>query len=530
MKKLILILLVSSVVNSCKREEFFNRERIPEFPWQTVTDFEMSATGAYNIAFHNGWGGGVLIYNRLMRDAHTDCGFYIGKVQDYPMREMYTRLFDQTDAISRVTDVYSWCYDGINDINVALDWAVLEMKENPFPDASTSDKELNVKRIIGELYFMRAWFYYQLAIQFCPAPGNPEFATNKALPWRVTIPKTSQEYMDSEYGTTQEIMNLVISDLKKAIERLPEQYQAGMHPAYQAGRANRYAAHFLLAKTYFRMYASSDIYADSCLQQLDMVINSGKYNLTESPLAAFSHDDNGKGKEVIFDAIYYDQLKGAVPREACLFSKNHIYGAIDGGRGKNWNIGLWRLLSMSKWATEYIGWSEPVTKLPTVEAKKDLRFLQLYYNLYPLSISPNDTMTESVYLDLTEIYLWGDKYFRGKDGRFTNVPVYRLAEAYLTRSILRLKKGDIAGATSDVNMIRNRAGLEPVSIATEEIIDQERIKEMWTEGDRLEYIQALKMPIAPGNRVGTASIPFPYDSYKFYWKLPKDESDLNPIN
>jgi len=527
-------LIVVLTTISCKRDEFFDRERVPQFPWQNVSEFEMAATTGYRTLFIDGsWSGGPELMDRVIWDAMSDIGYYTQHVEGHPMREAYMREFSNSETVDRMMTSYGQCYEAINNINVALDWSVNENNENPFPGASESDKTDNVKRIIGELYLMRGIAYSRLAFNFAAAPGNPLFSTEKSLPKRLTIPATTEGYMTSEWMTAKETYDILISDMKKAIERLPWQFSSTMHASYQFGRAQKAAAHMALARVYFQLYPLDIAYGDSALINLDAVINSGLYDLTQSPIEAFNKSDATQGKEVIWYALFYDKL-GSIPKEVALMSKNHIYQAKNGGRGKDWNIGLWRNLSFGMSAATKVGWATAFTNgginLISDEAKTDIRYLQLYYTLYPKARkeATNDTLTETVRVSAmdTLTLVWGDKYFRGADGEHTNVPVMRLAETYLTRAILRLNKGDMVGATYDLNMIRRRAGLKPVSIATAELIEIERIKELSFEGDRIHYLMALKMDIPAGDRVGVAAVKFPYDG--FHWNLPKTETDLNP--
>ena len=166
----------------------------------------------------------------------------------------------------------------------------------------------------------------------------------------------------------------------------------------------------------------------------------------------------------------------------------------------------------------------------TDEALKDKRYVQLYYRLEGNNGDPqaDPTIYETQYAHIKEPYIWGDKYFRAVDGRYSNVPVMRLAEVYLTRSILRLKTGDTAGALNDLNIVRNRSGLESLTEINEELIDKERIKELAFEGDHLFYLQALQKSIGPGDRNNTQNIQSPYSV--LYWQIPQLELDLHNQN
>lgn len=73
-------------------------------------------------------------------------------------------------------------------------------------------------------------------------------------------------------------------------------------------------------------------------------------------------------------------------------------------------------------------------------------------------------------------------------GNFNELKIFRLAEQYLIRAEARAKQNDILGALSDINTIRNRAGLPDASASTQEqllaLIEQERFVELCFEGHR----------------------------------------------
>ena len=77
--------------------------------------------------------------------------------------------------------------------------------------------------------------------------------------------------------------------------------------------------------------------------------------------------------------------------------------------------------------------------------------------------------------------------------------VFRLAELYLIRAEARIRQGKLMGLNSgqsDINIIRERAGLLPLSISTDKglltAVEQERRVELFTEwGDRWTYLKHL---------------------------------------
>ncbi|MGB9590909.1 MAG: RagB/SusD family nutrient uptake outer membrane protein [Candidatus Kryptoniota bacterium] len=522
------------IFGSCEQNDFFTLTNPPESPWLNINEFERAAVSPYNYAFCTDWGGGYFMQSRVVSDAMSDFIYRIpGASANWPVDVVYNR---QTIVeADRVVNTFRAAYKAIGISNAALDF-YYENKENPYPDASKDDIENNLMRIIGELHFMRAYSYYHLLVTFAPVPVDPDFKSKKILPYKVSF-ANAEEASKPEYATGEKIYNLVLTDLLKAKQLLPDKYISGKHhPSYQYGRANKFAARALLARVYFRLGEW-----EKAISELDTIIdqNGGEYNLEQEPFEAFRHDDPQKGKEVIWYALYYDVQKGVIPKDATLFTYLD-YRATNGGHGAYHRRSTWHTFSMSNDVAKRIGWMDNNLQI-TSSALYDKRYKELYWRLEGNCGSPgcgDPEYYDMQYPQVKEPRIWGDKYFRGTDGRFTNVPVIRLAEMYLTRAILRFRMGDLAGAAEDMNTVRRRAWdadasgipyeasdayLTSANI-TEEAIHIERLKEFAYEGDWLIYCENLGLPILPGDRISTSPILPPYQD--LYWAIPQEELDF----
>lgn len=114
-----------------------------------------------------------------------------------------------------------------------------------------------------------------------------------------------------------------------------------------------------------------------------------------------------------------------------------------------------------------------------------------------------------------------EQTYTGKwTNQFGNVNILRLAEMYLTRAEANLRAGTAIGATplADINTIRTRAGLEPLTEVTLDIILRERHLELAFEGHRIHDLKRTGRPVGA----------LPFGSPQLVYPIPQREIDANP--
>lgn len=119
---------------------------------------------------------------------------------------------------------------------------------------------------------------------------------------------------------------------------------------------------------------------------------------------------------------------------------------------------------------------------------------------------------------------FGNKYFRIVNGD-DDVPVLRLADAYLMRAEANLREGAAADVVlADINEVRERAGiepLEPVDYSSVEALIQaiahERYLELAMEGHRFFDLR----------RLGLAQDELGLNEYQMLFPIPQRELDVN---
>ncbi|HEY3369907.1 MAG TPA: RagB/SusD family nutrient uptake outer membrane protein, partial [Prolixibacteraceae bacterium] len=375
---------------------------------------------------------------------------------------------------------------------------------NPFPTISPDDKKYNLDRIMGELHFLRGFSYYMVATLCCDAyvPGG---ANNvKQIPLRATKASSYDDATSSTIGTTQEVWDLIISDFTKAYELLPERYIVSkMHPSYQAGRANKFAAAAMLCRSYFAMgnYTKAKEFASVVIDQ-----NGGDYDLSEDPIEAFNKSTLSRGKESIMYIPCYDQTYGKQNLTASTFS--HL--VLD-------SPSLWTATHMDYATLKRIGWMNDAkndTSI-TITARRDKRFNQLFAIREAANIPVEQQLPGRYYenrINLKWRTIVANKYYRGPKVGYTNVPQIRLAEMYLTRSVISWMAGDKEDAANDLNVVRKRSWNATVAgqsfesstnyvtgaTISEQMINDERLIEMFCEGDRIDYLRGLKVDVGNG--------------------------------
>ncbi len=106
-----------------------------------------------------------------------------------------------------------------------------------------------------------------------------------------------------------------------------------------------------------------------------------------------------------------------------------------------------------------------------------------------------------------------------------NINVIRLAEMFLTRAEANFEKGGTPIGdlpVNDINVIRNRAGLDDVAAVDRDIIRKERRLELAWEGHRLHDVKRWKEIVYDGDT------PLAYDSPRLVLPIPQREMDVNP--
>ena len=508
--------IVFTIFLVCSCDEYFELKRPIQFPWQNAKEMELAVREGYlqisNDPWFNPMGSLCMVHFgqsdivQLLPEAIQGNNYAV---------QYYNRTYATAAPDKEVDEMFKFPYYIITNNNAALT-LLNEAEENgrdPFEGMIDADREL-VKRYKGELYFMRAVAYWYLARVYMP-PLDPNGSNDsRHFVLRTDYINKAEELKNPTLGSVAEVWAQIQGDLEKAKELLPESYVST--ETQPKGRANKFAASGMLLRVYFMTGQHA-----KALAECDYILGSSMYDLSEDPIVAFNRTGAESSKEVIWETAYVSPST-RFDRTPGIYGKN-LYN--NNNRGGDYST-----YTMAYSALKEIGWmadglNGDYTEIP--EALNDKRYTQLYkrYEAYGTpGGDPNATCK------VGRPHVWIDKYFRSSNGRYSNRPMIRLAEIYLTRSILRFNAGNKSGAAQDLNVVRNRAGLDDISpdAITATDIHNERIKELAAEhGDRVYYLIGLRLPLGIGDRDPARFSPVnaPYADY--YWQIPLRERQQN---
>ena len=323
-------------------------------------------------------------------------------------------------------------------------------------DASTVLDQAVKDQLSGEAHFLRAMIHFYLTGLY----GNIPYVSTTDYRTNAVITKMMHD----------QLVAAVITDLEKAVAKLPEDYSEP-----ERIRPNRFAAYALLSRV---LLYNGDWQGAS--DAASAVINQGQYSIVSLPDQVFlkespetlwqfmplvQGDNTNEGHTFIFES-------GPPPRVAL---SSHLVNAFEPGD-----------LRKDSWI-----------KMVTDGTSQ-------WYHSFKYKENTN-TGTSKEYS-----------------------VILRLAEQYLIRAEARAQQGDIIGARQDLNVIRSRAGLEQTEATDQQellvAIQQERRVELFTEMGhrffdlkRTGRLDGILSSVKPG-----------WNTTDELWPLPSVELDANP--
>lgn len=299
MNKISLIALgVAGLFLSGCSEEFLDRDPLGRPSTLSAFDTEVGATKMINATYDplvsvDAYSGAYFIFADVMGGDSETGGADASDKPDFHSLMQY--IIAPNNA--GVSAFFKNAYTGISRCNIAID--KLEDPKNSL--------EANAKsKILGQAYFMRAFYYFDLVRLYGPVPLTKE-------PWTLENNKkiTNRQEGDADGSLHVKVLyEQIFADFQKAADMLPESW-----PGSEKGRATKGAANAYLAKAHLTL-ASIVTYNQSLYPNLnanatehwqaaydysEKVIASGVYSLLPSYQSLFTVE-NENSKESIFEA------------------------------------------------------------------------------------------------------------------------------------------------------------------------------------------------------------------------------------
>lgn len=378
--------------------------------------------------------------------------------------------------------IWSSCYDGIENAN----W-IIEKVPNATMDATRK------KQIIGEAYFLRAFYHWTATKNFGDIPIKIKASVTEA-----------EAYV--EKSAKADVYKQIYSDLDQAAA-------AGLlsYPAIDKGRPSKEAVNALYAKV--ALYNED---WNTALQKAQEVINSGKHSLMTDVMDVFRYDKEDAAR---IENIWAFEAESASP------GRQHQLMSLCGPAGST--------------APQY--------------GKTTFGSMFAYQSFFD-SFNPTDkrrALLDTTYIDkagktigqqaITPITTKGVLIKKFQDANSVgaatsvNIPILRLADVYLIAAEAEARKnGSTSVAYGFINTVRKRAGLSDLAsgLSKEAFIDavlQERSWELFGEGDRwYDLTRTNKFLTEVPKAVNNVYPSRPVLAKHRYFPIPQDEINANP--
>ena len=353
----------------------------------------------------------------------------------------------------------------------------------------------------GEALFLRAHYYYLLARLFggVPLRTEPYDPDTSSAIARATLDKTYER---------------IIDDCKDAITLLPPKYEYDDH---EKGRACQEAALYMLADVYLTLAPSNPALYGEVVDLCDQITDLG-YDLANCPYEANFNCPVRNGAESIFEVQYSGSTEsdfwGNTPYASWL-------STFMGPRGSNLVAGGW-------------GWNQPTQEFMDSYEEGDLRKpVSVFYEGCPdWEGTPYRKQWSNTGYNVRK-FLVSKDISPETNTSPANFVVYRYAGVLLMQAEALNEMSLTPDARGPLNIVRRRAGLDPVPStitkdAMREAIIHERRMELSFEGHRWfdliridngEY--AVKFLHSIGKTNATRE--------RLLFPIPQTEIDANPL-
>ena len=359
--------------------------------------------------------------------------------------------FTETPANTFVAALWNGYYAGIARTNNALDALAVAALDSP-----------TVKRLSGEIRFIRGYYYFNLVRFFggvpivLYVPKGPRAANTD--PTLVTRASVSDVYN-----------NVIIPDLQYAVDNLPLKSQATV------GRITKGAAETLMAKVY--LYLKNWQQVASLTQD---VINSGQYSLVPDYSSIWKQEGDNNAESVFeIQTGQFNNSDAGIP----------LYSECQGPRNKSAN---WYNPTFTYDPTGDLGWGFCTPSLSLINAyqandpRKATTIIFVNQDssttLWDGFVIPPGTGVQAPYYNYKAYHSEKlETFSNNRDRKQKNVHILRYSEVLLMNAEAASQSG--GDALSPLSQVRARVGLTTNSATQLDIWNERRI-ELALEHDR----------------------------------------------
>lgn len=377
-------------------------------------------------------------------------------------------------------------YEGIARCNSSLTYI-------PTVECDSDMNESLKQRLLGECYFLRAYYYFRLV------------RTYGGVPLTLKIENDDSQWAHAR-ASADEVYAQIISDLENAESRLWNKSETG---GADMGRATKGAAQAMLVKVYMYMhdYAKAKQWGDKFLTD-----QASEYSLVPDFASNFTISGENNA-ESIFEIQYANEATSD-------------YGTGNGSTRGTFTTVLTRSRSTNM-GDEGWGFNKPTHNLYNEYEDGDIRRDATIILLDDEHLGDQDTYLGTSYLNRkTGLYNADGTGYTHKNAHNTrgvlNNKQIRLADLYLLYAEACLETGDETNAAKYLNEVRTRVnlptypgykfkvnGVELASPSLKEAIRHERRMELAMEGHR--WFDLVRWGVA-------------YDVMTAYMALESDEA------
>jgi len=443
MKKIIYLIIAGLIINSCNNLDLVPLDKLPaDAYYKTASDFDGAMFAAYS-SIQDFWGTSTETLGEFgeywkITVAITDDAV---AAPDSDNESKNADNLNINSSDKPFAAIYTQLYEGIYRCNTVLEHLELE---NELTDSEKSQFE-------GEAKFLRAFFHFEALKLF----GTP--------PLMLATPKSLDD-LAMPNATKDELFAQILSDFNDAFTNLPAVWDAG-----NTGRATKWAAKAYIGKVDIW---KNDI--DGAVTAFEEVIASNTYQLINTGDPAkdledvFALDNENNSESIfeiqfggphsddniwVFDDTHSESFKASQGTGRSWFWAPNNFNAVEGAPGGK--LGYWL----------------PSQDLVDAFEPGDARFKSFIYSAGDTYYVWNSEVVEQPYDPAWSVTGYNVKKYGGKrnsvaggfsgnnQGDFNNERIYRFAEMKLLYAEALLAKGRAADATTQVNDIRNRAGL-----------------------------------------------------------------------